>query len=285
MTTVYFKIETLPMQNGVAEYRKKLLLLKHIPKVGNATKEDTIKRKKIESYQGYKEELDNSMQLSPLLSRVAVITLLVDENGGNSENKKELKEIVIAKSKEVEILYEFLDFVLDNQKATFVSFNGRHFDVPFILARLVLIGVDPFLIKTLDRILQWHLDISSMMGYLKFMNTSFETLFMLKFGEKIAFEYKTMDEFQDSKEYRTYLINRSRWMLRALNAFIVNDEIKQFKDPYLPENIPEELTLALNPVEVQETPEAKLPKDTDEKKPIKKKKANKSREIYYPECN
>jgi len=110
-------------------------------------------KKDTESEEGYQRELENvknGLGFSPLTGEVVVIGVLdYDKNQGviyfQAPNKKikdfEENGFKFKQATEKEMLESFWNGIKNYQE--FVSFNGRGFDVPFLMIRSAICGIRP----------------------------------------------------------------------------------------------------------------------------------------------
>lgn len=103
-----------------------------------------------EEYQKALDELKNRLGFSPLTAQIVVIGLLdYEKNEGvvyfDTQNQKikEFKEdsIIFRSANEKEMLSEF--WRIANHYNYFITFNGRTFDIPFIMIRSAVCGIKP----------------------------------------------------------------------------------------------------------------------------------------------
>ncbi|GIW65278.1 MAG: hypothetical protein KatS3mg093_257 [Candidatus Parcubacteria bacterium] len=103
-----------------------------------------------EEYNKALEELKNRLGFSPLTAQIVVIGLLdyekregvvyFDAPGQNFEEFKE-NGIIFRQANETEMLSEF--WRISNSYNYFITFNGRTFDIPFIMIRSAVCGIRP----------------------------------------------------------------------------------------------------------------------------------------------
>ncbi|MDW8279867.1 MAG: ribonuclease H-like domain-containing protein [bacterium] len=101
-------------------------------------------------YQKLLEELKNRLGFSPLTAQIVVIGLLDYEKkegvvyfDAPGENIAEFKDsgITFKQATEKEMLSEF--WRISNYYNYFITFNGRNFDIPFIMIRSAICGIKP----------------------------------------------------------------------------------------------------------------------------------------------
>lgn len=124
-------------------------------KLDHATQESLTRwiKKDSESEEEYKlalQDLKNGLGFSPLTGEIVALGILdYYKNEGAvyyqapGQKNEELKEegIVFKQMEEEEMLRKFWD--LANRYETFITFNGRGFDVPFLMIRSAIRGVRP----------------------------------------------------------------------------------------------------------------------------------------------
>lgn len=109
-----------------------------------------VKREPLAEQERLVGEVKNSLGLSPLTGRIVAIGVLDDEKGRGAvyfdANKKVFTEreengMKLKPMSEKEMLEHFWRGVAEYE--TFISFNGRGFDVPFLMVRSAVHGVRP----------------------------------------------------------------------------------------------------------------------------------------------
>lgn len=108
-----------------------------------------ISRKSSEEKLSEIQNLKDSLGLSPLTGKIIAIGLYDVElgkgaiyyTGVGSEEDSEVGDFILKQRNEFDLLTDFWEGVGDYD--TFVSFNGRTFDAPFLLHRSVALGITP----------------------------------------------------------------------------------------------------------------------------------------------
>jgi len=103
-----------------------------------------------------KVELKDKLALSPLTGRVILVGIAVDG-----------AEVFFNNASEVELLYKTIDFihVAYNKGSRMITFNGKSFDIPFIVQRAIIHKI-PFPIEVFSKLMypynhEYHIDIRS----------------------------------------------------------------------------------------------------------------------------
>jgi 3'-5' exonuclease len=99
-----------------------------------------------------KDEVERYLSLYPYTAKVLAIGMLNTETGGSlilydeSENEEVIvteKDITYKTLPETEILKLFWNYISKTDKV--ITFNGRNFDIPFLMLRSAMLGVKPTL--------------------------------------------------------------------------------------------------------------------------------------------
>lgn len=277
----YLKIEVLPIQeNELVEYRKDLLISRFTPKVGNATKPDTVARKKKEGYTGLLSELQDNMSLSPVLSEIVCASVLV---AGNEDEK----EIHTFTGSEEEIILEIVDTILANKnKGPLVSFNGSGFDIPFLIYRLIMCGVTPDVLDKFIYTTKFHLDLCHVIQKVQYGNMKFAEFVQMKFGKTLQYPWISYSQFctdegitasdEAMEKYKEYLKEGSIEYVKFLYYGFQKPAFKK-TDKFEPIEFDEETSGILKEIS-EGTPEdtVKEKKETPKEKPKKKAKKKKT---------
>jgi len=121
---VVFDIETIPQQNELEEWQDKLL-------TARLTSEIKYQDLGILIQNAPDSLIHKTMALNPFLGQIVCIGLYFTRTG---------KEVGII-GDEKDIIEEFWERISDERQ--FISFNGLDFDVPFIILRSVVLGIEP----------------------------------------------------------------------------------------------------------------------------------------------
>ncbi len=141
MTTLVFDIETVGEDFDKLDSTTQDLLTRWARKeyIGNNT-----------GYDIALDDLKNSLGLSPLTGEIVSIGMIEHRGGagavyyqadGGKDNDFEREGIVFKQMSEKEMLVSFWKIV--SQCDRFVTFNGRRFDIPFLILRSAIHGVRP----------------------------------------------------------------------------------------------------------------------------------------------
>jgi len=169
---IFFKMQTAPIEEQIYNFRKEVL--------SNYSKSKSIK------------DIDEKFSLSPLLSKIMCIAIY------NSETEDKL----LFDGEEKNILSLFTKYLIDHPNITMVSFNGTSFDLNYILIRLLLNS--PFeknnisIIENIQKRLKWHLDIFQILKNTLYGDTSFPTLYKIKFGVDLKYSWMSLTDFNNS---------------------------------------------------------------------------------------
>ncbi len=138
---IIFDIETVGFEmENLSESQQEFLL-----RYAEKENDDKIKEEK-------KEETERYLSLYPFTAKIVAIGMLNTETGRtlvlyNDENVDEWtateKEISYKSGKEIEILELFWKYISKTEKV--ITFNGRNFDIPFLMLRSAMLGVKPTL--------------------------------------------------------------------------------------------------------------------------------------------
>lgn len=228
---LYLKIEVEPIGDAkTLDYRKKLFLNKYVPKIGNASKPETVAKKTRESYESFIQELDSKSGLSPFLSKIVAGSILLV-----SEDDSQEKKFKALHGDEKEILHTIVDIVLQHSKEhTIVTFNGASFDIPFIIIRLILNGISPNLVNSFSYVTKFHLDLMYLLGKGMYGTMGFSDFVQLKFGKILQYPWINKEEFCNSAnlnendcdtEYMNYLQEKSKEFVKYLYFAFTKEEL------------------------------------------------------------
>ncbi len=139
MSTLIFDIETVGEDWGLLDETTKGVLTRWADRSAKTPEERQLMQTDIESGLGF----------SPLTGFVVAIALYdlerekgaVYYTGGGDEEDEEDRQYTYKQRSEADMLYEFWDGA--KYYDTFVTYNGRGFDVPFLMHRSVAKGVKP----------------------------------------------------------------------------------------------------------------------------------------------
>lgn len=135
-------------------------------------------------------------QLDPLTSEVAVF--------GVYDGSDMVQWITGQNGTEADCLSAFMEHLSMSYNHTIYSFNGRNFDVPYLIARSIINGITLDNLVALKDLLYNHYDL---MYLCKPHTMSQDNLYMAKFGEyQIKYPLILQHEFEgDADEYSQYL--------------------------------------------------------------------------------
>lgn len=140
MSTLVFDIETIGEEFDALDDTTKKVLTRWI-------REDSLDEKE---YQAAIEDVKNGLGFSPLTGEVVAIGMLDVERGksavyfqapGDAKGSFEENSVAYKPMKEGEMLGEF--WRVAEKYETFVTFNGRGFDVPFLMMRSAVHRIRP----------------------------------------------------------------------------------------------------------------------------------------------
>lgn len=144
-----FDIETIPQQTSFTEsqlqqFRK--VITRHYK--GKTSLEDLAlmskdKLPKNDDFELYRAASRKAAALDPYLGQIVCIGLMAVEEKAFGDDASRIQKFALAGEDEEKILKDFWDFLNQDMRFRYISYNGLDFDVPYIVRRSMKYGIRP----------------------------------------------------------------------------------------------------------------------------------------------